>query len=329
MKKNLITASLSFLLFACSPSDHGKQFSDISRAGSASTDSLPNSGTDSLPDSITPEACPFSGVNFNSEQEYNPDLLVAFNKTLKKYVNKDGLVSYFKFRKNKRDLASLCNMMAGISNAKLATMDSSEKTVFLVNAYNTFTLSLPLVHYESLLNFDSRPIRSIRNIKSLGSDIFSVFEFKIAEQTKTLSNIEETMLAPLGDARIPFALSCASLGCPKAQSQLLSINSLDKTLNNLAKKYINNRERVIIDFYGEGEGGELLIPNYLMSKNMYFKADKERNFNSPLDTVVYFLDQKQLEDDGLDFKKEDLLKNEDELWFIDENTFNWSIDEKL
>ncbi len=319
--KNLVIILSAALAFACSPSDQGKQFTNEQAATTASVGSLPKTDLS--------EVCPFEGVSFNESQEYNEALVTSFNKTLKKHIKGDGLVSYFKWRKNKRDLTSLCNMMSGIRNAKLESFESDNQKAFIINAYNTFALSIPLSSYEQLINFNNKPVKSVANIGGLGESVLNAFEFNIAGKIKTLSDIENKLLIPFSDSRVLFATSCPALGCPAPTGQLLTGDSLDSKLTNLASSYVNNRNIVGIDSFGEGEGGELLIPTYIMSKEAYFNADNTTGLESALNAIVFFLDQEQLDEDGLEFKKEELLSNDDELWFIDENTFNWSINEKL
>lgn len=75
------------------------------------------------------------------------------------------------------------------------------------NAYNAFTLKLILTKYPDLT--------SIREPGSLLRSPWQRTDFELPGQMRSLDWIEHERLRPRhGDARVHFAVNCASLGCP-------------------------------------------------------------------------------------------------------------------
>lgn len=98
--------------------------------------------------------------------------------------------------------------------------EKEAKKAFLINAYNFFTVYDVLKHYpvESMLKLGWKNER-----------------FNIGGKNYSLDGIEKGMLLPMGDARVHFAVNCASVGCPALQKALFSAKNLDSNLEKITE----------------------------------------------------------------------------------------------
>lgn len=99
----------------------------------------------------------------------------------------------------------------------------AEKKAFWINAYNILTIDLILKEKEK---------ESIKNLGSLFKSPWKKYEWVINGQIYTLDQIEHDILRPMGDARIHFAINCASLSCPDLRREAYFAHGLDKQLDN-------------------------------------------------------------------------------------------------
>lgn len=116
-----------------------------------------------------------------------------------------------------------------------------QQQAYWVNLYNALTIRLIL---------DNPGVSSIRKIKdgffSIGPWDREIIE--IDGETLTLNDIEHRILRPLyGDARVHFAVNCASLGCPNLAPQAYTAASLDSMYEAGARAFINHPRGVAQD----------------------------------------------------------------------------------
>ncbi|MHA7834859.1 MAG: DUF547 domain-containing protein [Algiphilus sp.] len=128
-----------------------------------------------------------------------------------------------------------------------ATLEEADRAnAFWINAYNFFMVAHILAHPE-----DGEPVESV---KSFGSFInpYRVFQrdfFTIGGGTYSLDDIEKDILlgddfAARGwkDARVHFAVNCASVGCPPLRQSIYTAESLDTQLDeNVRRALRTNR----------------------------------------------------------------------------------------
>jgi hypothetical protein len=142
----------------------------------------------------------------------------------------DGVVDYRGFQQEEAVLDQYLDLLAGIDPAALS---EDEQFAFYVNAYNAWTIKLILSQYPD-----------IQSIKELGSLFSSPWKKKIARidgQLLSLDQIEHDILRKrFKDARVHFAVNCASKGCPPLQEQPFTGSRLDSQLDQAARDFINS-----------------------------------------------------------------------------------------
>lgn len=155
-----------------------------------------------------------------------------WGKVLKKYVNSEGLADYAKMKKERWSFDPLIHNIKG---ADITSLTPDEQKAFWINTYNAVTLWVVRNKY---------PVKSIRKI-----DFGLVWKKgrEVAGRKVSLGHIEHKILRPLGDPRVHFALNCASIGCPKLPLEPFYPERLDEQLDEAAKDFINNSDKVRLD----------------------------------------------------------------------------------
>ncbi len=149
---------------------------------------------------------------------------------LKKHVSAAGKVNYKKF---KTDVAKLDAYLKEIAaDAPASSWTANEKKAYWINAYNAYTVKMILDHY---------PIKSIKDIKIAGKDAWKHEWIKIGSETLSLSEIEDKKLREaFKDARIHFAINCASKSCPMLYNKAFTSSNVEAALVDLTTKFVNN-----------------------------------------------------------------------------------------
>ncbi|ELR64673.1 Hypothetical protein C942_02244 [Photobacterium marinum] len=161
---------------------------------------------------------------------------------------------------------------------QLATIDprqysKPEQFAYWVNLYNALTVRLIINNY---------PIKSITKLGGFFS--FGPWDeelITVAEQALSLNDIEHRILRPIWrDARIHYAVNCASLGCPDLQPVAFTADNTETLLEQAASRFINSPKGVeingnriqlssIYDWYGNDFGSQRDLQKHL---NQYRKG---------------------------------------------------------
>lgn len=165
----------------------------------------------------------------------------AWDRLLKTYVHPgpDGLnrVDYAAFKSGGH--AALKDYIRRLEAVDPGTLDRSEQFALLANLYNAKTVDIVLDHY---------PVKSIKDI-SLGGGLLGVFtggpwKAKVLEMkgiALSLDDIEHGILRPIfKDARVHYAVNCASVGCPNLGTEAFTGAKLDAQLDAAARAYVNS-----------------------------------------------------------------------------------------
>jgi hypothetical protein len=148
----------------------------------------------------------------------------AFDKVLRENV-RDGQVNYPGIQKDAGFKGYIQQLAAP---AKLGS--KNEKFVYYMNAYNALAIQ-GILDGLSPSGFLGRQ----RYFKSK--------EWKLAGEDITLYNLEHKILRPMGDARIHFAIVCASRSCPKIRSEAYALGKIDAQMDDNARAFINDPTR--------------------------------------------------------------------------------------
>lgn len=151
----------------------------------------------------------------------------------------DGHSSVVDYAALKRDPAALRKSLSIFSSVEKVDFERwhpDQQQAFLINAYNAFTLDLILSRYPDL--------KSIRDLGSLLSSPWKQAFFSLLGEQRSLDWIEHQQLRPrYHDARIHFAVNCASIGCPALRPEPYRAASLDAQLIEQQRRFLTDRSR--------------------------------------------------------------------------------------
>jgi len=142
-----------------------------------------------------------------------------WNQMLQQFVHEQGQVDYKSWLTEKKQLDAYIQTLEKMPSLEMASKEA--KLAYWINAYNALTVQLILENY---------PLKSIRDL----DDPWDTDCFKIKGKSYTLGDIEHKILRKMDEARIHFAINCASASCPKLRNeayQPLKTNSA-KTKSN-------------------------------------------------------------------------------------------------
>lgn len=147
-------------------------------------------------------------------------------------------VDYAGMARDRAALDAYRAALAGVAEAELAGWPRPDRLAFLVNAYNANTIALVLGRYPDL---DS--------IKDLGGWITSPWQQRVVSllgAMRTLDEIEHGLIRDgvgAGEARVHFALNCASIGCPALRPEAYRGDVLDAQLDDQVRRFLADRTR--------------------------------------------------------------------------------------
>ena len=126
-----------------------------------------------------------------------------------------------------------------LENTRVSALNRDVQAAFWINLYNAYTVHLVLEHY---------PVESIRDI-NLSGFLAGLFgggpwgkKLITVEGTQlSLNDIEHRILRPIWqDARIHYAVNCASLGCPNLMPVPYTEENYRELFDRGAREYINH-----------------------------------------------------------------------------------------
>lgn len=155
----------------------------------------------------------------------------AFNSLLQKHVNNAGNVNYNGFKGDRKALLEYISLLG--ENLPKEDWSKNEKLAYWMNAYNAMTIDLIL---------RNQPLSSIKDIKKPWDQRL----WKLGEKYYNLNEIEHQILRKMGDARIHFGINCASFSCPPLLNEAFVPAKVDRQLDKVARKFINDKSRNMI-----------------------------------------------------------------------------------
>jgi len=149
----------------------------------------------------------------------------AWDAILQKRVDDAGQVDY---RGLRQDGAAMDAYLLWIARTDPSTLTRDGQMAYWVNAYNAFTAKLILNHY---------PVKSIKDIpKRWDLEIWEAGGLRYS-----LNHIEHEILRKkFKDARVHFAIVCASVGCPDLWNHAFSEAALAEQLDDAARKFFRS-----------------------------------------------------------------------------------------
>ncbi|MHC8510074.1 MAG: DUF547 domain-containing protein [Rhodospirillales bacterium] len=161
------------------------------------------------------------------------------------------------------DKARLDAYAARLAAAPVSGFNRDEQLAFWINAYNAMTVRAVLAHY---------PVDSIQDI----DDAWDTPVLQIEGEAVTLNDIEHRILRPIwNDARLHYALNCASIGCPDLQAEPFTAANAEALLERAARTFINHPRAAHAAHAAQADGGELTVSSIYVWFEEDFGGDEE------------------------------------------------------
>ena len=130
------------------------------------------------------------------------------------------------------DKTALAAYIAALEATDTAALSRKEQIALWFNLYNAATVKLIL---------DNPGIASIQDIKKPWDTAVA----NVKGRALTLNDIEHGIIRPLArDARIHYAVNCASMGCPDLARTPFTGADLEEALDDAARAYVNHSRGV-------------------------------------------------------------------------------------
>ena len=148
---------------------------------------------------------------------------------LERHVTSSGNVNYKGFMDDIHDFDEFLIELR--EKAPQGDWSSAEKKAFYINAYNAYTIKFIITKY---------PVKSPKDCKFSGKDLWHFKMVLIGPQRYTLDWIENGILRKMGDPRIHFAINCASYSCPKLMNEAFVPEKMEQQLNQVTRSFVND-----------------------------------------------------------------------------------------
>jgi len=174
----------------------------------------------------------------------------GWDALLRKHVvllpgNHASQLRYAELAKDRAALKSYLDVLQEIGKPEFDGWPKNERKAFLINAYNAFAVEKILTRYPD--------IRSIWDFGRIFGNPFKDDFFTLLGRRMSLDGIEhETLRRPgaYDDARVHYAVNCASIGCPMLREEAYVAGRLEQQLDEQAQRFLSDRTR---NRYREGK----------------------------------------------------------------------------
>ncbi len=196
----------------------------------------------------------------------------VFSAVLRAHV-RGGLVDYAALRADSARLRSYLDDLAATAPDTIAKADGYTRLAFWINAYNACMLKQVIEHYPieraafhrlATGSTTSRP-GSVRAIPG----VFRRQHCGVAGALRSQDDIEHSILRPMGDARIHFAINCAARSCPALAPEAYVPEQMDQQLDAAVHRFVETDSQLrivtgdrpvlwvnkILDWYSKDFGG--------------------------------------------------------------------------
>ena len=162
---------------------------------------------------------------------------------------RDGINRLVYGRVTAADRETLAHYLDALAAVPISRYGRDQQLAYWINLYNALTVKAVLDHY---------PVESIRDIDiSPGWFSDGPWDKKlidVEDESVSLNDIEHRILRPIWrDARVHYAVNCASIGCPNLAPVAYDAATVDGSLTERARAFVNHPRGVSI------EGGRLYV----------------------------------------------------------------------
>ena len=160
--------------------------------------------------------------------------IAAYNRVLERFVNQRGQVDFAGLAARAEDFNAYLDFVA---NEPLSGFtDGSEKLAHLINAYNALSMFNVIASGFPTTHAGLAKVRffALRKLPFAGGNI-------------TLYDLENSVIRPLGEPRVHFALNCSARACPVLPRQAFSGKDLNSQLEREAKAFFSSADNLRIE----------------------------------------------------------------------------------
>ena len=158
-----------------------------------------------------------------------------WDKILKKYTVQEGnqvLFNYQELKKTPAEFEGYLRTLSNLKRVEFKSFSKKEKLAFWINVYNAFTVKLIIDNY---------PVKSIKDIGGWFGSPWKIKFLEIFNKKISLDTVEHGIIRKdFNEARIHFAVNCASFGCPSLLPEAFTGKGLELQLDKAAKNFLTN-----------------------------------------------------------------------------------------
>ncbi len=166
----------------------------------------------------------------------------AWDRILSTYLSRtfDNITVFDYSAVSDADREALKDYITSLEQIDPTDLNRNEAFAFWANLYNAVTIDIVL---------DSYPVKSILRIRSgLRPGPWKRKLVTVNGEALSLDNIEHDILREhFRDARVHYAVNCASYGCPNLAKKAFTGDNLEEMLDAGALDYVNHPRGVAID----------------------------------------------------------------------------------
>lgn len=215
-------------------------------------------------------------------------------------------VDYAGIAEDRALLEKYLKQLSAVDRESFAAWSTDEQLAFLINTYNSWTVSFILTKYPEL-----------ESIKDLGSFFRSPWKkqfIPLFGEQVSLDYIEHELIRGSGrynDPRIHFAVNCASIGCPALKKEPYTGGNIQFQLQQATSLFLQDRSR------NRMRDGNLQVSSLFK----WYREDFEKGWMG-ITSLQQFLAM-HAKDLGLNFEQAELLKKDAiKIVFLD---YDWQL----
>lgn len=174
----------------------------------------------------------------SAAQETAADADMHWARVLHKYVNEHGQVDFCGLANDQADLRAYLDYVGRVSPQSVPAAFPTRKDAiaYYINSYNALAM------YNVIVSGRPKELGWLTRLRFFGGR-----RFTIGGKAMTLYTYENTVIRPMGDERVHFALNCMVLGCPQLPNLPFSGEHLDAQLDASARHFFSEPRNLQVD----------------------------------------------------------------------------------
>lgn len=162
----------------------------------------------------------------------------AWTNVLAHHVDARGRVDFSGLAKDRAGLEEVVKFIAAVAPASSPERfpTPNARMAYYLNAYNALAM------YGVLDAGVPKRFGWFGRIR-----FFVLRKFTMGGRAISLYRLENSVIRPLGDPRVHFALNCMSVSCPRLPQSAFTANALDEQLAAAAREFASEKRNVDVD----------------------------------------------------------------------------------